>query len=114
MKITVKQLRSIIKEEVQKVVKEATRDPRNLEMDLENMNVGDSLDIQIHLSSGRIMNAVITKSPAPPGTFGMAPSGEEEELDSTYVLNFGRKKMDFTYPMELTAYLRDNRMEFSY
>lgn len=114
MKLTVKQLRRIIKEEVQKVVKEATRDPRNLEMDLENMSVGDSLDIQMHLSSGRIMNAVIMKSPAPRGTWGMGPDGEEVELDSTYVLNLGREKMDFTYPTEVTDYLRDNRMEFSY
>lgn len=113
MKLTVKQLRNIIKEEVQNVVKEATRDPRNLEMDLEDMSTGDSLDIQIHSRSG-VVDATITKSPAPRGTWGMGPDGEEVELDSTYVLNLGRKKMDFTYPTEITDYLNDNGMEFSY
>lgn len=113
MKLTVKQLRNIIKEEVKKVVKEATRDPRNLEMDLESMSAGDSLDIQIHSRMG-VTDAVIMKSPAPPGTFGMGTSGEEEELEATYVLSLDGEEMDFTYPTEVTDYLRDNRMEFSY
>lgn len=113
MKITVEQLRRIIKEEVQKVVKESTRDPRNLEMDLEDMTVGDSFDIEIHSMSG-VMDATVSKVAARPGTWGMGPDGEEVELDATYVLNLGGEEMDFTYPTELTDYLSDNGMEFSY
>ena len=113
MKLTVKQLRRIIKEEVQKVVKEATRDPRNLEMDLENMRIGNSLRVQVHSRSGDTV-AVITKSQAPRGTWGLGPDGEEVELDAEYLLEVDGREVEFTYPTQITDFFMDEGWEFSY
>lgn len=113
MKITVNQLRKIIKEEVRKTLREATRDPRNLEMDLEGMAVSDALDLQILARYGA-MDATIKKVPAPRGTFGMGPDGEEEELKATYILEYGDEEMEFTYPKDITDYFASEGWEFSY
>lgn len=114
MKLTVKHLRHIIKEEVQRVIIEATRNPRNLEMDLEEMVVGESLDIDVHLRSGRVTNAVIMKVRAPRGTWGMGPNGEEVELEAQYLLKVKDREVEFTYPTQITDFFMDEGWEFSY
>lgn len=102
------------KKKAKNVVKEATRNPRNLEADLEEMTVGESLDIQIHLRSGRVTNAVIMKVQSPRGTWGMGPDGEEVELDAVYLLELKDRELEFTYPTEITDFFMDEGWEFSY
>jgi hypothetical protein len=51
MRITLNQLKRIIKEEVQaqtrkRRLREATRDPRNLMLDLEDLSIGGTLDLE--------------------------------------------------------------------
>jgi hypothetical protein len=102
MKITVNQLRRIIKEEVRKLHRESTRDPQNLIMGLEGMSVGDTLDLEIDTGTG-VKYATIYKEP----TFEMGRVGA---TGLVYVITYHDDDDDgsteFADPSELVNYFK--------
>lgn len=119
MKITVSQLRRVIKEEVSRAVRrqrlsEATRSPHNLEADLIDLPVGGKLPhhgegILLHGPRGEFKHAFITK-------VGEEPGEDSDYGDAAYKLDVfdarGKKVKTETF---VTAYdLSISIGDFSY
>lgn len=111
MRITESQLRRIVRRMV-----EATRDPRNLEMDLQSMRPGDQIRLQVFDTMG-VQPMSIMKRPAS-GRDASLYDLDLDDPDSAFVYEIkdsrGKPVISSVYPAEISDYFQSKGMEFSY